>query len=88
MTSSTQLPEKSGGEAQDIMKSSLKSNSSCPSERDINVLLLGATGVGKTTFINAFANYIVNDTLQQAETRQNTSESYYLRSLLFNPDYV
>ncbi|CAF2089667.1 unnamed protein product [Rotaria magnacalcarata] len=41
-------------------------NSYCPPERDINLLLLGPTGVGKTTFINAFANYIVNDTLEEA----------------------
>ena len=33
---------------------------------DINILLLGPTGVGKTTFINAFANYLVYDTLDDA----------------------
>jgi GTPase SAR1 family protein len=35
-------------------------------ERDINILLLGETGVGKTTFINAFVNYLVYDTLDAA----------------------
>ncbi|CAF3436473.1 unnamed protein product [Rotaria sp. Silwood1] len=34
---------------------------------DINVLLLGETGVGKSTFINAFVNYLKFDNLQQAE---------------------
>jgi GTP-binding protein EngB required for normal cell division len=38
-----------------------------PSVTDINVLLLGETGVGKSTFINAFVNYLVFNTLQQAE---------------------
>ena len=33
---------------------------------DINILLLGQTGVGKTTFINAFANYLVYNSLDDA----------------------
>ena len=44
----------------------LKPKPQCPSEREINILLLGQTGVGKSTFINAFVNYITNDTLEQA----------------------
>ena len=33
---------------------------------DINILLLGSAGVGKTTFINSFANYLVHDSLESA----------------------
>ncbi|CAF3879161.1 unnamed protein product [Adineta steineri] len=47
-------------------KNSIKANRYCPPDREISILLLGQTGVGKSTFINAFANYIVNDTLEEA----------------------
>ncbi|CAF4329743.1 unnamed protein product, partial [Rotaria sordida] len=35
-------------------------------ETDINILLLGETGVGKTTFINAFLNCLFYNTLDDA----------------------
>ncbi len=38
-----------------------------PPRNEINVLLLGETGVGKSTFINAFVNYLKFQTLEQAE---------------------
>ena len=36
------------------------------SKNDINILLLGAAGVGKTTFINSLANYLIHDSLESA----------------------
>jgi GTPase SAR1 family protein len=44
----------------------LESNHHNTSSTDINILLLGETFVGKTTFINALVNYLVHDTLDAA----------------------
>ncbi|CAF1071090.1 unnamed protein product [Adineta steineri] len=38
-----------------------------PLPSEISVLLLGQTGTGKSTFINAFINYLMFNTLQEAE---------------------
>ena len=44
--------------------------SSLPKDSVINLLLLGESGVGKSTFINAFVNYHTFRTLEEAESKQ------------------
>jgi GTP-binding protein EngB required for normal cell division len=42
--------------------------SSSTTDEIINILLLGESGVGKSTFINAFVNYLTFKTLEKAES--------------------
>jgi hypothetical protein len=48
----------------------LPAQSSPTTNQIINILLLGETGVGKSTFINAFVNYLSFDTFEQAESNK------------------
>ncbi|CAF5081592.1 unnamed protein product, partial [Rotaria sp. Silwood1] len=52
----------------DVQQSVTKLSSARPkSDGSINILLLGESGVGKSTFINAFVNYLKFDKLKAAE---------------------
>jgi GTPase SAR1 family protein len=51
----------------------IKANRNCPPQHEINILLLGQTGVGKSTFINGLVNYMCNNTLEEAVNNQMQS---------------
>ncbi|CAF0836353.1 unnamed protein product [Adineta ricciae] len=64
--------------------STLKANRRCPRHHEINILLLGPTGVGKSTFINAFINYITYNTLEEAI---NGEMQYVIPSQFFHTEF-
>ena len=47
-----------------------KSTSNKKTPHDINVILLGESGVGKSTFVNSLANYFQSASLAEAEIKQ------------------
>ena len=62
----------------------------------VNILLLGESGVGKSTFINAFVNYLAFDTMQKAESKEpitlipisfliTTGDNFQERIVYFGP---
>ena len=52
--------------AKSLKKASANVDLGRPVKDEVNILLLGVTGIGKSTLINALANYLVNNTLEQA----------------------
>lgn len=59
-----------------------------PGDENINILLLGETGVGKSTFINALANYLRYDTFEEAEVREITELIYYRFKIMYNNEMI
>ncbi|KAK4872829.1 hypothetical protein RN001_014858 [Aquatica leii] len=60
-------PKYNSQENSDSIDSMFKNLKISKEKKDINILLLGETGVGKSTFINAFLNYVSFSSLSEAK---------------------